>query len=407
MGGVSMAPMAETSAIVEPEIPEKKYSASTTDMPRPPRTQPIIARARSTSAYDIPHRSMRLPAKMKVGMASSTQLCEPATRLEGSFCSEKLPTTSPVKPAMPSEKTMAARRSSAPGTSPPRRRRASGRSAPGVRGGGGAVDDHQQAADHRRQVQPAEVEVECRRVGLRVQLGDLPAVIREQRPKADEQHVVADADAAAERGGKLVGDDVHGEMRAAADADGGADEGQPGQRVFADLFHPEEAHRRQVERRRDPGHHVAQEDADEHVDHGHDHQRRHHDVRRPADDAKEGGHDGADRTGSTRRASSARRRAANLTRPRGRANVARRQEASMSRGQRSVAWVAVVVAMMLAGGSVKPAPSQAQSGAKKLDLAHIMPPPESGAIGYKYFADEVTKRSNGTLNVVFHGGTLL
>src|SRR5947207_8701136 len=291
--------------------------------------------------------------------------------------------------------------------SPPRRQRASGRSAPGVRGGGGAVDDHQQAADHRRQVQPAEVEVQCRRVGLRVQLGDLPAVIREQRPKADEQHVVADADAAAERGGKLVGDDVHGEMRAAADADGGADEGQPGQRVFADLFHPEEAHRRQVERRRDPGHHVAQEDADEHVDHGHDHQRRHHDVRRPADDAKEGGHDGADRTGSTRRASSARRRAANLTRPRGRANVARRQEASMSRGQRSGAGVAVVVAMMLAGGSVKPAPSQAQSGAKKLDLAHIMPPPESGAIGYKYFADEVTKRSNGQLNAVCHGGTLL
>ena len=79
----------------------------------------------------------------------------------------------------------------------------------------------------------------------------------------------------------------------------------------------------------------------------------------------------------------------------------------MSRGQRSVAWVAVVVAVMLADGSVTPATSQAQSGAKKLDLAHIMPPPESGAIGYKYFADEVTKRSNGTLNVVFHGGTLL
>ena len=34
----------------------------------------------------------------------------------------------------------------------------------------------------------------------------------------------------------------------------------------------------------------------------------------------------------------------------------------MSRGQRSVACVAVVVAVMLAGGSVKPAPSQAQSG---------------------------------------------
>jgi hypothetical protein len=45
-----MEPMAETSAMVEPEIPEKKYSASTTESPRPPRTQPTIARARSTSA---------------------------------------------------------------------------------------------------------------------------------------------------------------------------------------------------------------------------------------------------------------------------------------------------------------------------------------------------------------------
>src|ERR671924_665447 len=101
-----MAPMAETSAIVEPEMPEKKYSASTTDMPSPPRTQPMRARARSTSAYDMPQRSMRLPAKMNVGMASKTQLCEPATRLDGSFPSEKLPTTSPTKPAIPSEKTI-------------------------------------------------------------------------------------------------------------------------------------------------------------------------------------------------------------------------------------------------------------------------------------------------------------
>src|SRR5689334_15292602 len=79
----------------------------------------------------------------------------------------------------------------------------------------------------------------------------------------------------------------------------------------------------------------------------------------------------------------------------------------MSRVMRSVAWVAVVVAVMLAAGGVKPTPTHAEDGAKKLDLAHIMPPPESGAIGYKYFADEVTKRSHGQLNVVFHGGTLL
>src|SRR5216110_90627 len=92
--------------MVEPEMPEKKYSASTTEMPSPPRTGPTSARARSTSAYDIPQRSIRLPANTKVGMASSTQLCEPATSEEGSLVSEKLPTSRPVKPARPSAKTI-------------------------------------------------------------------------------------------------------------------------------------------------------------------------------------------------------------------------------------------------------------------------------------------------------------
>ena len=98
MGGVSMEPMADTSAMVEPEMPEKKYSASTTDMPSPPRTQPTSTRARLTSAYDIPQRSMRLPANTKVGMARSTQCWVPATRLDGSFSSEKLPIRSPTNP---------------------------------------------------------------------------------------------------------------------------------------------------------------------------------------------------------------------------------------------------------------------------------------------------------------------
>jgi len=34
-------------------------------------------------------------------------------------------------------------------------------------------------------------------------------------------------------------------------------------------------------------------------------------------------------------------------------------------------------------------------------------PPESGAPGLKFMAEEVTKRSNGPNNMVFHGGTLL
>jgi len=78
----------------------------------------------------------------------------------------------------------------------------------------------------------------------------------------------------------------------------------------------------------------------------------------------------------------------------------------MSRAQRSVASVAVALALVLLAAG-PPAPAQPKPGARKLDLAHIIAPPESGAIAFKYLADEVTKRSSGTLNVVFHGGTLL
>ena len=79
----------------------------------------------------------------------------------------------------------------------------------------------------------------------------------------------------------------------------------------------------------------------------------------------------------------------------------------MSRVQRSVAWVAVVVALVLLAGGPRPAPGQSKPAPRKLDLAHIIAPPESGALGFKYLAEEVTRRSSGTLNVVFHGGTLL
>ena len=49
-----------------------------TDMPSPPRSQPTSARARSTSAFDMPQRSMTVPAKMKLGIASKTQFCDAA-----------------------------------------------------------------------------------------------------------------------------------------------------------------------------------------------------------------------------------------------------------------------------------------------------------------------------------------
>jgi len=67
------------------------------------------------------------------------------------------------------------------------------------------------------------------------------------------------------------------------------------------------------------------------------------------------------------------------------------------------AVVAAFVLGWLAAGSGAPAFAQA----KKLDFAYILAPPESGAVAFKWMAEEVTKRSSGTLNMVFHGGTLL
>jgi tripartite ATP-independent transporter DctP family solute receptor len=69
--------------------------------------------------------------------------------------------------------------------------------------------------------------------------------------------------------------------------------------------------------------------------------------------------------------------------------------------------VAAVVVSLLAVGSATPVFAQAKPAAKKLDFAYILAPPESGAVAFKWMADEVNKRSNGTLNMVFHGGTLL
>jgi len=54
------------------------------------------------------------------------------------------------------------------------------------------------------------------------------------------------------------------------------------------------------------------------------------------------------------------------------------------------------------------APAFAQGAApKKLVYAHIVPEPESGAIGFSWMAQEITKRAKGELEVEFHGGTLL
>src|SRR5581483_9507531 len=115
-------------------------------------------------AYDIPHFSIRLPAKTNVGMASRTQCCVPETRLDGSFCSEKLPRTRPTKPARPSANTMgiasAARTMKAMPTAPKstllgfRRFERRPAAVPAVGDRREAVDDDEDAADHRGHVEP-------------------------------------------------------------------------------------------------------------------------------------------------------------------------------------------------------------------------------------------------------------
>src|SRR5689334_25316995 len=53
------------------------------------------------------------------------------------------------------------------------------------------------------------------------------------------------------------------------------------------------------------------------------------------------------------------------------------------------------------------APLYAQTQPKKLDFANILGSPDVGGIGMELFAKEATARSNGELDVRFHGGTLL
>src|SRR5262245_6978720 len=70
------------------------------------------------------------------------------------------------------------------------------------------------------------------------------------------------------------------------------------------------------------------------------------------------------------------------------------------------ALVVLIGAVALVGGR-SPASGQAKPGVKKLDFAHVTAPPESSAIGFKWMCEELNKRSGGSLNAVFHGGTLL
>src|SRR6266480_3263140 len=73
----------------------------------------------------------------------------------------------------------------------------------------------------------------------------------------------------------------------------------------------------------------------------------------------------------------------------------------------AMAVVGLLVVVVALSGGRSPAAGQAKPAVKKLDFPHVTPPPESSGTAFKWMAEELTKRSGGALNVVFHGGTLL
>ena len=81
--GTSSELIAETSAVVDPEIPEKRISATTATMASPPRTRPTRTMAKSTVRSEIPPASINVPATMKSGMARRTNESTPPRILIG------------------------------------------------------------------------------------------------------------------------------------------------------------------------------------------------------------------------------------------------------------------------------------------------------------------------------------
>ena len=74
MPGIITRPRAATVAGPEPEMAAKKQETMTHTMARPPRRWPTQVSARRIRRLEIWALSMMLPARMKKGMASSTNL---------------------------------------------------------------------------------------------------------------------------------------------------------------------------------------------------------------------------------------------------------------------------------------------------------------------------------------------
>ena len=69
MAGISTVPLPAASATPEPDMPAMIMFVTTTTWARPPRMWPTRVLAKATSRSVIPPVFIRLPARMKNGMA--------------------------------------------------------------------------------------------------------------------------------------------------------------------------------------------------------------------------------------------------------------------------------------------------------------------------------------------------
>ena len=76
--GIIVPPMAETSAIAEPDTPPKNSEDSTLTWPRPPRRCPTSDEAKAIRRSEMPPRIISSPAKMNSGIAISEAALAPA-----------------------------------------------------------------------------------------------------------------------------------------------------------------------------------------------------------------------------------------------------------------------------------------------------------------------------------------
>ena len=75
--GISSAPTAAVSATAEPDRPANSIDSTAATCASPPRIRPTSANAKSISLREMPPSSIRLPASMKNGTASSVKLSTP------------------------------------------------------------------------------------------------------------------------------------------------------------------------------------------------------------------------------------------------------------------------------------------------------------------------------------------